>query len=436
MRRKHNPYFYIIISFLCVITIGSLLLWLPCATEGEGNLSFIDALFMTVSSVCVTGLSVVGNVGEELSVFGKIVLAVLIEIGGLSFLTLFTFIITIAGRTLGLSERLMMREALNQNSAKSISSLIKRIVKLAVAIQLIGFVVNLFVFIPYYDNVAEAIGISAFHAISSFNNAGLDIFGYDSSMIKFSGNVLLNINTMLLIILGGIGFIVIYDIYESRSYKKLAVHSKIVLWTTLVLIIVGFIGFKLSSFNELTVLQALFCSVTARTAGFTTVDLNILSKGSIILMIFLMFVGASPCSTGGGVKTTTLFIIIVTLFSLSKGKTPKAFHRKIATSSIIKAFSLVTVSVIYVMLIVFIICCFEPNLDLNSIIFEVVSAFGTVGLSLGITTKLTIASKIFICITMFVGRVGPMTFMSLWNSNWLKNTNEEVKYVEEKIIIG
>ncbi len=434
-RHKHTPYFYIVASFLGVILIGSLLLVLPISTNDMKGLNYIDALFMTASSVCVTGLSVVPNVGSTLSIFGKVVLAILIEIGGLSFLTIAVFFITITGKRLGMAGTLLMKEALNQNSAVGLVRLIKRIILLSLICQGIGVIVNLFVFIPYYGDIGTGIGVSIFHSISAFNNAGFDIFGYDTSMIVFHDNILLNINTMFLIITGGLGFIVIYDVVRCKNFKNLSIHSKIVLITSAVLILVGAAGFKLTM-NNLSFLEALFQSVTARTAGFATIDMNDLSNGAYMLMLFLMFVGASPCSTGGGVKTTSLFVVVASIIALAKGTTPKAFKRKIANQSIIKALSLITISILYILFMILIIAAIEPTFTLRSLVFEVISAFGTVGLSMGITPMLNPAAKLLIALTMFLGRLGPITIISVWNSNWLKNTKDEVQYVEEKILIG
>lgn len=251
-RKKLTPYFYVIISFLGVILIGTLLLMLPISSKNSESIGFINAFFMSTSATCVTGLSVVSNVNMTLTIFGKIVLAVLMEIGGLSFLTIAIFVLVIFGKKLGLSSRLLMKEALNQNSAAGIIKLIKRIILISFIIQGIGWIANTLILTKYYSNFFEAMGIGLFHTISSFNNAGFDLFG-NNSMIGFSSDVLLNISTMVLIVLGGLGFIVIVDIIRLRDRNhQLSLHSKIVIITTVLLIVTGTILYKLMLTNNIT----------------------------------------------------------------------------------------------------------------------------------------------------------------------------------------
>lgn len=435
MKAKKTPYLYIILSFLGVILIGTFIFMLPISTVTPDGLSLVDALFMSTSSVCVTGLSVIPNVGTTFSTFGKIVMAILIEIGGLSILTIASFFLSILGRKLGMSGTLLMREALNQHTASEVKPLIKKIIQMAIIVQMIGAIINLFVFIPYYG-VSEGIGVSVFHAISSFNNAGLDIFGYDTSMSVFKDNILLNINTMVLIIIGGIGFVVINDVFKKHNFSKLSLHSKIVLLMTAILIPLGFILMKLLNYDNMSWLQALFTSITMRTAGFTTYNIADLSNGSYLLALVFMFIGASPCSTGGGIKTTTIFIIIITLFSMSRGKKPTIFRRTISLRATLKAFALLTLSLTSVLVATIILNVVETDMSFHDLLFEAVSAFGTVGLSMGITADLSLLSKIIITVTMFLGRIGPITIINIWNNNWLKNTKEEVQYIEEKVIVG
>lgn len=438
---KVTPYLIVILSFTIVIMVGTFLLSLPISCKDNSSMGLVNAFFMTVSASCVTGLTVIANVGATLSIFGKIVIAILIEIGGLSFLTFAFFVLIILGKKVGVSSRFLMKEALNQNTTSDIMKLVKRIVFISLSIQFVGWIINCFILFKYYPNFFECIGISAFHTISSFNNAGFDIFGYDTSMIPFQTDIALNVVTMILIVIGGLGFIVLVDIFRRKKNKTildLSLHSKIVLVTTCVLLIIGTLLFKLTMNNNVSWLEAAFMSVSARTAGFSSIDLQAFMSGnpSYVIMIMLMFIGASPCSTGGGVKTTTVFTIFVSLFYIAIGKKPKAFNRALSNESIIKAFALVSFSLFYVIFIVFLVNVLEPSIALNDIIFEVVSAFGTVGLSLGITGSLGVFSKILIAITMFIGRLGPLTVISIWNTRWMQNTSEHVKYIEEKIIIG
>ena len=440
-KKMITPYLYVLVSFVCVILVGTLLLYLPISIKEGQSIKLVDAFFTSVSATCVTGLATV-NIASTFSIFGKIVIAILIEIGGLSFLTIAVFFLIVIGKKMGIGSRFMMKEALNQNSASGIMLLIKRIIRISFAIQGIFVIINFFIFLGYGSPWQDAIAYSLFHTISSFNNAGFDIFGANS-MIDYADKILLNVSTILLIVLGGIGFIVITDILNFKK-KYLNFHSKVVLMMTTALIIFGTLTIKLLMGSEITWLEAIFTSVTTRTAGFTTIDLSFITKEPVfVIIIVLMFVGASPCSTGGGIKTTTLFTMLVAIFYMARGKKPRAFHRRISTESILKAFTLSTLAILYCIAVVFIIYAVQkqPAVDtfdfsLSSIVFETISAFGTVGLSVGLTPHLLVPCKLLICLTMFIGRLGPLTIVSIWNNNWMKNTNSEVNYIEEKIMIG
>lgn len=434
-KRKRIPYKVIVLSYLSVIIVGTILLWLPWSTRSGEQLKFIEALFMATSSVCVTGLSVVTNVGTTFTVFGKVVIAILIEIGGLSFITFAVFFFIITGAKIGIANRFLIKEALNQNALMGIVKLIKVIVKISFLIQLIGVMINFFALKSYYP-FWKTIGISIFHSISSFNNAGFDIFETELSMIPYSSNLLLNINTMILIILGGIGFLVIDEVIRKRKWQKFSLNTKIVLQTTIFLIIAGTVLLKMAMKNEYTWLEAIFQSVSARTAGFASSDTSQLNNPAYLTILSLMIIGASPGSTGGGLKTTTFFVLIATIVSYARGKPTSAYYRKIHHDSVFKAFSLVALALMFLFLIILSISFSEPNLGLREIIFEVFSAFGTVGLSMGITNQLNTISLILLSSTMFVGRLGPLTMISIWNSRWLSETEGNIQYVEERIIIG
>lgn len=430
----------ILFSFIGVIFLGTGLLLLPIATNDNSGLSFVEALFTTVSCVCVTGLTVIPNVGETMSVFGKIVMAGMIQIGGLSFLTLTVFFMTAFKVKLGISESYLMREQLNQNSTKDLEVLIGRIVKLTIVIEFVGTIIN--TLIIYFSNeikysFAEALGIGIFHTISSFNNAGFDIFGNTTSMISYHGNLLLNISTCILIVLGGLGFVVLIDIWQKKRFKKLSLHSKITLTSTTVLIVFGTIFLKLSMWNNMTLLEAVFMSITARTAGFTTIDLANISNGCYATLIILMFIGASSGSTGGGIKTGTVFVVLDFMFFYFRGKTPRAFYRKIDQNILLKALALINFCLIFNVIMTLIISMIEPDsFRFETILFEQVSAFSTTGLSMGITKGLSTASKMLLCVSMFIGRVGPLTFMGLMNKHWAYESKEKIKYVPEDVMIG
>ena len=435
--KKIHPYFIIILTFLGVILTGTLLLLLPVSSSTGKSIGFVDSLFMSTSAVCVTGLGTV-NIAEEMSLFGKIVMALLMEIGGLSILTIAIFFFTIIGAKISVSNKFLLREALNQNSVKGVTTLVIKIVIWASTIQFVGVILNLFALVPYFHgNFSKALGYSIFHSIASFNNAGFDAFG-SNSLIDFQSNLMMNTSTMFLIIFGGIGFVVLNDIIRKRSWKLLQLHTKIVLITTGILIFGGAILIKLTAWTDITWLQAFFTSITSRTAGFTTYDMSQLKNhpATYVIIIFLMFIGASPCSTGGGIKTTTIAVCAIATFYYARGKKAKLFKRKIDDTQIFKSFVLLGIGVMIVVVGTFIVCTAQSELGLMESLFEVVSAFSTTGLSMGITTKLNTFNRLFVCLIMFVGRLGPLTIIGLVNKNWMTDSNEEIQYIEESVIIG
>lgn len=433
--KKISPYIVIVLSFLAIILIGSLLLILPISKTGDGSLKYIDALFISTSAVTITGLSPVYDLSIILSPFGKIILAILIQIGGLSILTLSVFIMYIIGAKIGISNRILIKESFNQSSLSGMVRLVIRIVLFTFTIEIIGFIINLFVFIPKYE-FWNAIGISAFHAISSFNNAGFDILG-STSLQSYGHHYLLNINTTLLIMVGGLGFIVINDLVEKKSYKKLMVHSKIVIKMNIILWIFGTVFFKFSENNgkHLTWLESFFLSVTARTAGFTTIDMGTISGLTTLILLVLMFIGASPASTGGGIKTTTVYTLFKQIPSYAKGNQVVTYQRLIGNETRHKASLLLTSALLVVVIATGMLLSFE-TLSLDEALFEVVSAFANVGLSKKITQNIGDLSKMLLSIVMFIGRVGPITVLSLFNRNWHKKELHNVEYIEGKIMIG
>lgn len=430
-----HPYVFIILTFLAVILSGTFCFMLPIAVQDGETIGFVNSFFMSTSCVCVTGLSVI-NVGLKLTIFGKVVMAVLMEIGGLSFLTIAVCFFSLLGGKIGIGNRYLLREALNQNSLAGIVHLVKRIILISFVIQLGGVILNYIALMSYYDyDFFNTLGVSVYHSIASFNNAGFDIFGKES-LISFKDNVLLNISTIILIISGGLGFIVIDELVCKHSLRKLSIHSKIVLTMTITLVLVGMLVFKLAMYDEITWLQALFTSVTCRTAGFTSIDLSSLPPAAYVMSIMLMFIGASPCSTGGGVKTSTILVILLTFVYYAQGKKPKIFHRRISDGSIFKAFVLFGVAVIVVLVGTLVIGLIQPELSLQHILFEVVSGFSTTGLTMGITTQLSSYSKAILCVLMFFGRLGPLTIIGVVNHNWMTDSKENIQYVEERIIVG
>ena len=424
----------ILLSFLGIIFLGSFLLMLPISQQNEG-LTYINALFLSTSAVCVTGLSPVSDLSNSLTIFGRIILSLLIEIGGLGIVSIVMFIAILFGFKISFSQRNIIKESLNQDKLGGIVLLLKRIVLLALSIQFIGFILNFidlyFIFkYPFLD----ALGFSLFHAISSFNNAGFDLFG-SSSLIGFSNHYLLLFSTCLMIFLGGLGFIVIFDVIDKKSLKKLTLHSKVIITTTIILLIVSSILYKLFSPN-ISLTNCIFMAFSTRTAGFAIFNMNELSTASYILTLFLMFIGAGPSSTAGGIKVSTLFALIICFKSFATGKNECiAFKRKISQEQITKAFVLTTFAFTFICILTICISLNE-SYSFQEILFEVISGFGTVGLSYGITPSLKTISKLILCLAMYVGRLGPITFISLFQKESKILTKDKVGYVEENIIIG
>ena len=438
-KRKITPLAIIVISFLGIIVLGVFLLKLPISTQTAESLSWVDSIFLSTSAVCVTGLSTISDISATLSVFGKVVLALLIQIGGIGIVTIAIYVLIVLGIKIGVTERYIIKEALNQHSLSGVVRLVKSIIITTLIIETFGMIINFIVFIQEFE-FWKALGISAFHSISSFNNAGFDILG-SSSIQAYSSNILLNLNTIILIVVGGIGFIVIRDILANKKWSQLSLYSKIVLKTTLFLIVFGTLIIKLFEWTNVTWLQAIFQSVTTRTAGFSTIDMNLFSYSTLIVIIIFMFIGASPNSTGGGVKTTTFFILFKSIRSFLSGKPTIINNRKIDIESRIKAFTLVILALVSTLTVFIVLTRIEannPNHDMPFIkmLFETFSAFGTVGLSMGITPFLMPASKILLSTLMFLGRLGPITIFGIMNKNWGHPQVSNVEYATERIIIG
>jgi len=436
-KRKITPLAIIALSFLGIILVGVFLLKLPISTQTDKALSWVDSIFLSTSAVCVTGLSTISDISMTLSVFGKVVLALLIQIGGIGIVTIAIYVLVVLGIKIGVTERYIIKEALNQHSLSGVVRLVKSIIITTLIIEFVGMAINFIVFIQDFS-FWKALGVSAFHSISSFNNAGFDILG-SSSMQAYSGNILLNINTMLMIIVGGIGFIVIRDILAKKKWATLSLYSKIVLKTTLFLIVTGSLIIKFFEYSNVTWLQAIFQSITTRTAGFSTVDMNMFSYSTLIVIMIFMFIGASPNSTGGGIKTTTFYIMFRSIISFLKGKPIIINNRRIGSESRTKAFTLAGLafsSIVVVFIVLTLIEANNPDMSFLKMLFETFSAFGTVGLSMGITPSLLPASKVLLSFLMFLGRLGPITIFGLMNKNWGVPQVSNIEYATEKIIIG
>ncbi len=438
---KTNPAKILAYGFFMIIIIGAILLSMPFSSKNGNFTPFVDALFTSTSAVCVTGLAVV-NTSTYWSLTGKIIILMLIQIGGLGIMTIATIGTLLAGKKISLKRRMAIKDSLNVDSIAGVIKLTKNIIFITIFIELLGAIILSFEFVKDYGFL-KGLWFGLFHSISAFCNAGFDIIG-SASLAPYKLNLHINLTIMMLIILGGLGFSVIYDVIDFRK-KKYNLHTKIVLFTTVFLILFGFFMYlileynnqltigDLSFFNKLKV--SLFQSVTTRTAGFSTIDQGSLDYPSKIITYILMFIGGSPGSTAGGIKTTTIVIIMLSVISIIRGTDDINFSKnRISKKTVEKAITVFFIGLIVVTTVIFLLSITERGLNINDVIFEVFSAFATVGLSTGITASLSIIGKIIISITMFFGRVGPLTIIIALSIK--KESKNIVRYAKGKINIG
>jgi len=412
----------ILIGFLITILLGSILLSLPISSASKNPIPYIDALFTATTATCVTGLVTV-TTAHAWSFFGQAVILLLIQIGGLGVVTIMSAFMIMLGKKISLGNRMLIMDSFNLNSMSGLVKFIKKVILGSLIIEAIGAILYMLVLVPEFG--PRGIWISVFNAVSAFCNAGMDIIS-ESSLYNYVENPLINIVTSLLIIIGGLGFIVWWDIIRilknkhTRHFRYLTLHSKIVLSATLILIVSGAVLFFIFEYtNPLTMgnlslfgkIQAsLFQSVTARTAGFASVPQEHLTLPSVLICLLLMFVGGSPAGTAGGIKTVTFFVIICTAFSVIAGKRKVGvFNRRLSENSINKAMAVCATSsiILFVSTLMLSLCC---NAPLTDIVYETVSATATVGLSRNLTSSLNLFGKIIIIATMYFGRVGPISF--------------------------
>lgn len=445
IKRKGNlvrlhPAQILVIGFGGLILLGTFLFMLPIATYEEGRgLSFIDALFEATSAVCVTGLAVV-DTGTTFTLFGEIVLLCLIQIGGWGFMTTGILLFIILGKKIGLKERLLLQDSLNVFSISGVVNLVKRIIFITFMVELIG-AVTLAIRWSFDMPLRKAIYYGIFHSISAFNNAG---FGLESdNLSKWVGDPTVNIMITFLFITGGIGFTVILDLFHKRSFRKLSLHSKVALLMTLILNIIGTLIILLSEYKNSATIGNLpyddklwasyFQGVVTRTAGFNTIDIGAMNLSSLVFMMALMFIGASSGSTGGGIKVTTFAIIILAFWAVVTNRDDvNIFKRRLSWELVNKALSIVVAGMFFIFLIFFLLT-FTEKADMSKLLFETISAFGTVGLSANFTPDLSPFGRVLISIMMFIGRLGPLT-MAFALLNTRKDT--KVRYAEEKLLIG
>ncbi len=449
-----SPYLLVILSFLGVILFGSFLLTLPFAhKDGQWGI-YIDSFFTSVSATCVTGLcTYVKGIGDELTLFGQIVTLVLIQIGGLGFITILTFFVSLVQRKLQFKDRYLLAQAVNSSSIADVGKFVRRVIIIVGTCEILGFLLGLPVFltVPTYST-GDAIWASLFTSVSAFNNAGFDIFGA-TSLLKGVGNTVIDSlpdwayyymqsYIMILIILGGLSFITIIELtFSHRKIRQLSSFTRITLLMTSTLLIFGFVMFSLTDVinGNIDLFQALFQSVTTRTAGFANFDQSALSPAGKTISCLLMFIGGSPIGTAGGIKTTTIFIMALCLFRFVQGKKISAFKREFTNSSIVKTMTLVFLSILMIVIGYICIASFEgdnANASAENTIFEVFSAFGTVGLSANLTTTLSVGSKLILCLLMFFGRLGPITLFQIFQTQVSNEKNTHYREVPTDVIIG
>lgn len=427
--KQQSPARTIAFGFAVLIFIGAALLSLPIAVRGAVQLPGLDALFTATSAVCVTGLVTV-DPGDTFTLFGQAVLAVLMQLGGLGISSVSMGLAIAAGRRISFRGRSLVREALNVESFGGMVKLVRSIMAMTLLVEGIGAVASYPVFARDYSPL-HAAWISVFHAIASFNNAGLDVLGGGHSLIPYCNNLWLNLVTDGMIVLGGIGFMVMLDVLRCRGrFRKLTLHSKVVLSTTAVLILGGAMLLWLT--EPISFLAALFQSITTRTAGFSTIDIGAMTNAGLLVIMILMFIGASPGSTGGGIKTTTFFVLLSGIYSAATNHSERAFHSAIPKDAFRKASVISMLAVFLVMTASYLMLIFDPQLSLRDVLFEMISAFSTSGLSTGITPQLSAQSRILSIIMMYIGRLGPLTVASLWYFT----IGERVRYPEGTIAIG
>lgn len=439
-----KPAQIIVLSFGGVILAGTLLLMLPFSSVAGIWTSPSDALFTATSAVCVTGL-VVFDTGTYWSVFGKTVILMLIQIGGLGFMTMATSVAILLGKRIGLRNRMVMQEALNQFSLSGVIRLTRYVVIVTLLVELVGAIILAFRFVPDFG-WSTGLFYSVFHSVSAFCNAGFDIMGNFSSMTGYVRDPLVNITIMMLIVIGGLGFAVLADFTRTNKIRQWSLHTKLVLTVTFVLIVFGFVLIFILEFNnpktmgDFTLIEkmiaSLFHSITPRTAGFNTLDIASMKVPTRFLTMVLMFIGGSPGSTAGGIKTTTFGMMILSVIAVFRGSEHINFaHRRISRDSINKALAVIFISTFWIITMMFLLYVVESDLPMEAILFESLSAFGTVGLSMGITPSLNVLGKLIITIMMFFGRLGPLTIV-IAISRRRSSKGDLLKYPEGKIIVG
>lgn len=434
-----TPSQIMVAGFMLIIAIGTMLLTLPFASTGD-PISLIDALFAATSATTVTGL-VTLETGTQFTWYGQLIILVLIQVGGIGFMTMATLFALIMRRRISLRDRLILQTAMNQVSMEGIVRLIRKVILYSFVIESIAAIILCIRWsteMPF----GRAAYYGVFHSISIFNNAGFELFG--TSLIGYTDDIVVNVVAMVLIVMGGLGFIVISDVLEFKKTGKLALQSKVVLSMSAYLIVIGAIVIFILEFSNSStlgsqhlggkVLASFFQSVTPRSAGASTVNLGDLREVTQFFIIALMFIGASPGSAGGGIKTTTFAILIAAIIAAIRGRRDIVlFRHRLPQETIFKAVTMTLLALFLIILVSVTLSVIEPTDHFLLILFEVTSAFSTVGLSLGLTPDLTSVGKLLIVLMMFIGRVGPLTLAFALGR---KSEKELYRHPEGKLMIG
>jgi len=430
-----SPSQRLVLSFTLIIALGTILLLLPCSVPEDQPLSLVDALFTATSAVCVTGL-IVRDTATAFTPFGQLVIIFLIKLGGLGYMILATSAAILLGRRIGMSDRAAIKQALNLDTAEGMGRFLRSVILVSISAELLGALIITIAYWNTYSPV-KAIALGIFHSISGFNNAGFSLFS--DNLMGAGGNLLVVTTIAVLVIMGGLGFFVIREFMDIvlKKRKKLSLHTKLVITTTVLLLILGAGGIWLTSADNWE--QAFFLSISARTAGFNIQDMGALPAGTLFLLMPLMFVGASPGGTGGGIKTTTLVVVLLSVWATVRGKSDVVvFKRQVVPETIFKALMIVVTMGLILVVIALVLVVWE-NQKVIKILFEVVSALGTVGLSTGDGGNLSLSAlfsdfgKSLIILAMFIGRLGPLT---LGLAAAYQGQHPQVKYPEGRVSIG
>lgn len=439
----------IMLSFLAGALLGMICLMLPVSARPGQTVDFFDALFVAMSSICVTGLSTV-NIGQTFSGFGQVVLLFLIQFGGLGIVTFTTIVLCLFRRRITLSDRMLIQSAYNLDTLSGLVRLTMKVMKVTFCLEGLGAVGYAFVFVPQYG--IKGIWYSIFHAVSAFCNAGIDLLG-GNSFCQYADNVIINITTIFLIIVSGLGFPVYWEIIrvasirsgkrENGNERKMNLHAKLVIFTTAALILTGTVLTLLFEYNNPDTLgkmdmpqklmASLFQSVTLRTAGFATISQEYFRPASCMAYLILMFIGGSPAGTAGGIKTVTLVLLLASMFANIKGKKDVVvLKRKVSDDTIRRCVAIAVFSLSTLFLLTMALLAVMQS-DFLDTLYEMTSAIATVGLSRGLTGALNPAGKLIVTLTMYLGRIGPITLALAFNS---RRPMEDITYAESKVIIG